>query len=560
MKMNIKNNKLFEILLVVFISSISFVLITGGTIINFNNIDWLFGASTITSDSEQHYIAWLFFKNSEILQFPFFKNYAYGMEISSSLIHADSVPIMAMFFKFFKSFLPFHFQYFGLWIYISFVLQGIFSYFLIRRFTKSLIVISICVGFFIISPILTYRLFWSHEALFGQWILLFAIYLYFENYNLKKWLLIVLISLLVHPYFFAMASGIFLATLIKEYKLKRKGLNDILLNFASYVSLALFLQVIFGYYAIGFNFLTSGYDFFKANANTFIDPSPGWGIDASRILPNLYTPPPTESGDYEGFAFLGIGPLLILSYLFIAYLFNKIKIKINLEAKILAYLGLLFFIYALSNKISFSEYRLISFGIPPIIDFITETFRVSGRFTWPTVYLIYLAIFIALIKNTKKSTTIGILSICFILQIWDMYPYHSNLRNKLEKPSLWWKDSNRKSKYTLKEQSWDNIGKQYKKLYYIYPHYAPENFVKLSIFASKYKMNVNFGYFARIDKNKASSIKKELRESILNNTLEKDAIYYINDKEILELVQKNQSQYNLITIEDDLQFIVPNKE
>ena len=141
-----------------------------------------------------------------------------------------------------------------------------------------------------------------------------------------------------------------------------------------------------------------------------------------------------------------------------------------------------------------------------------------------------------------------------------MYPYHSNLRNKLEKPSLWWKDSNRKSKYTLKEQSWDNIGKQYKKLYYIYPHYAPENFVKLSIFASKYKMNVNFGYFARIDKNKASSIKKELRESILNNTLEKDAIYYINDKEILELVQKNQSQYNLITIEDDLQFIVPNKE
>ena len=29
--MNIKNNKLFEILLVVFISSISFVLITGGT-------------------------------------------------------------------------------------------------------------------------------------------------------------------------------------------------------------------------------------------------------------------------------------------------------------------------------------------------------------------------------------------------------------------------------------------------------------------------------------------------------------------------------------------------
>ena len=39
------------------------------------------------------------------------------------------------------------------------------------------VISAICVGFFLISPIFTYRLFWSHEALFGQWILLFGIYL-----------------------------------------------------------------------------------------------------------------------------------------------------------------------------------------------------------------------------------------------------------------------------------------------------------------------------------------------------------------------------------------------
>ena len=308
--MQLQNNKTIELFGIAFLSSVVFFLTTGGGIINFNNVDWLFGPTGIVTDSEQHYIAWLFFKNSELLQFPLFKNYAYGMEISSSLIHSDSVPIMGIIFKIFKSSLPFHFQYFGLWIYICFVLQGIFSYLLVRRFTSSFVISAICVGFFLISPIFTYRLFWSHEALFGQWILLFGIYLYLQNFNLKKWLFLAFLSLLIHPYFFAMSTGLFLASLIKEYKLKRKSSYHLLKDFFLFLFFALSLQVLFGYYAIGLNFMTSGYAFFKANANALIDPSPGWGINASRIFPDLYTPSPDQSGDYEGFAFPGIGVLI----------------------------------------------------------------------------------------------------------------------------------------------------------------------------------------------------------------------------------------------------------
>ena len=123
-RMLISNNyNLIKLIAIILLGSLFFIGITGGKIIYFSNIDWLFAGTDVIADSEQHYIAWLFFKNTPLIQFPLFKNYHYGMEISSSLIHSDSVPLMAIFFKMFKDLIPHHFQYFGLWIYICFVLR-----------------------------------------------------------------------------------------------------------------------------------------------------------------------------------------------------------------------------------------------------------------------------------------------------------------------------------------------------------------------------------------------------------------------------------------------------
>ena len=62
MKLNLKNNKAIELISIVLLSSFVFILTTGGGIIDFNNVAWLFGSSSLTTDSEQHYIAWLFLK------------------------------------------------------------------------------------------------------------------------------------------------------------------------------------------------------------------------------------------------------------------------------------------------------------------------------------------------------------------------------------------------------------------------------------------------------------------------------------------------------------------
>ena len=49
--MQLQNNKTIELFGIAFLSSVVFFLTTGGGIINFNNVDWLFGPTWIVTDS-----------------------------------------------------------------------------------------------------------------------------------------------------------------------------------------------------------------------------------------------------------------------------------------------------------------------------------------------------------------------------------------------------------------------------------------------------------------------------------------------------------------------------
>ena len=118
--MNIKSNEAKLSIVYITLVTLWFTYFTGGKFINPYYIDWIF-----PSDTETHWLGWQFFKNQSIFNFPIFKNTNYGLELGSSLVLNDSLAIMALIFKPFASFIPFEFQYFGIWTYICFLLQGI---------------------------------------------------------------------------------------------------------------------------------------------------------------------------------------------------------------------------------------------------------------------------------------------------------------------------------------------------------------------------------------------------------------------------------------------------
>ena len=158
------------------IGFIFFIFIVGLDIVNFNNIYWLIDCPIIC-DAQQHILGWLFFKETNLLQFPLLKNTSFGLYTGSSLIYTDSLPILAIFFKFFNSILDFQFQYFGLWVLISFILQAIIAEKILRIYIDDNRFRLISIAFFCMSPIFLNKLFFSHLALASHWIILLTLYI-----------------------------------------------------------------------------------------------------------------------------------------------------------------------------------------------------------------------------------------------------------------------------------------------------------------------------------------------------------------------------------------------
>ena len=116
---------------------------------------------------------------------------------------SGAVPIFSFISKLFNSILPENFHFFSIWIIICFSLQFLFSYKIIYYLTKNNFYSLIAGVFFLISPILIYRLN-LHLSLGAHWLILVSIFLDIDknqkNVLIKK-IFLIIFSSLVHFYF-----------------------------------------------------------------------------------------------------------------------------------------------------------------------------------------------------------------------------------------------------------------------------------------------------------------------------------------------------------------------
>jgi hypothetical protein len=95
--------------------------------LNPRNTTWIYNG--FNSDPISHYLGWLFFKDSrQGWSIPLGANPNYGLEISSSVVYSDSIPLMAILGKIIAPAIVNNFQYFGIWLLICFMLQTYFSF------------------------------------------------------------------------------------------------------------------------------------------------------------------------------------------------------------------------------------------------------------------------------------------------------------------------------------------------------------------------------------------------------------------------------------------------
>ena len=86
-------NYLYKCSLPLLLGAISFFAILGFTQLDPSNIGWLLGRL----DPTQHYLGWIFYRDGP-WTFPVGLSPDFGLDISSSIVYADAVPFLAIFF------------------------------------------------------------------------------------------------------------------------------------------------------------------------------------------------------------------------------------------------------------------------------------------------------------------------------------------------------------------------------------------------------------------------------------------------------------------------------
>jgi hypothetical protein len=479
----------------------------GGEIALPTKIDWILVAN---GDPVQHYVGWNFFRDAPFFQWPFGRTLSYGETLSSSIVFTDSIPLLAFIFRPFSSLLPGQFQYLGLWILACFILQAVFAWQLISHFTRDNWHRTFATGLVVLSPPMLWRLS-GHEALIGHWLILAALCVFLhERRKIPLWTVLLCVASLVHAYLCAMVIAIWLTDVIRRLAYRTTPARKIALEVLVAV-LCLGAVMDFAGYFISTGVTAGGFGYFRMNLLAFFDPSPIWSAFYSD---------PYRNGDYEGFAYLGVGTLLLTIIALGAFTIRRKPIGINRQIVLpLAILAALLIVYALSDHVAFGSHELFHYRLPGFMRKVSSTFRVSGRFVWPVVYLIELAVFAVLFSQikTEKRLVSWVLFVLLALQGYDMTKAAAALHARWTLPYS----------PSLQGAFWREAAKKYSHIALIYPTEDTQDVGSLLLFASDNHISVNGGSIARIDPTKLRLLQGELRQTVAKSTYRADTLYVV---------------------------------
>ena len=469
-------------------------------------------------------MAWHFFKN-DTWRFPLGSNPNYGGEFASSIVFSDSIPILALTFKLFKSFLPESSQYISFWYFICFYFQLFFSYKILEKFTNSSLYSFVGSIFFLTAPIFLWKLLMV-PALAGHWILLFALYLGLSRKAEESkflWIFIIFLSSLINFYFMIIILATYSLLRIINFKFTKKHLFNLTKDFFIISFLLLLTLYVTGYFEVRMvDTLALGFGRDKLNLLSIFDAHNTLNnISWSWFLPDIKL---TNGEEGEGFNYLGLGQLMMLIFMFILIFQQKHKtnlasIKTNKEIKAFIFISIFFTIWALSNKISFGPYTLLEIPLNKYIYGLLSIVRPTGRLFWIVNYFLIIMSIIIIYKCLNNKNSLLIISVLLVIQLIDI---SAGMKKRI---NFFTPIDNEK---LVKDEIWDSLFKEYKTLKTTYPKNYAKLFSDLSYSIEKYNLEkTNLVKLARINRKAIADAKYNLYDDFRKKDLSLDTVYVI---------------------------------
>ena len=469
-----------------------FILTYGVNVLDVTNDGWIFRVSDV--DLHQHYIGWCHFRKSPWF-FPLGLMDSLSYPYKMSILWTDSIPLFAIVFKLFRDFLPETFQYFGLYGFISFSLTGGTAALLIYKLCRNPLFAVLSVPFIAESFAMLQRMFY-HTSLTAHYLIIIPLLIFLDDsfrWSIKKkccvWGAYFFFAVMLHPYLWAMGAVIALFSFIYEIihimtlvpALITGTVSALVTYLGLFITGALYGNVEVSYSLVGYS----------SNLNTFIN-----SLDMGRLLRGL---PLQNPNQYEGFAYLGLGGLILLIFSVFYYAFNRRNAEKPDHRHLIFILCPVFFLMSVFPDITLNSLLLFRIKVPASLEMILGVFRSNGRFIWPAMILLTAAaVTLISFSSKKKHIPAVILVLCLGIQFFDMSTLIASKREKFIPIGKQWNLDLENEALAAKLSGYEHIV------------IVPDDISiteKVAFFAYKYGLTVNRFYFAR-------NIDKEIEKTI----------------------------------------------
>lgn len=404
-----------KIMLAGAIGFLVFARCLGFGIVDPANLHWIFVGGV---DPSQHFTGWHMFRH-EAWTLPLGVVRSFGYPVGTSVALTDAIPIAAILLKPFSGILPADFQYLGLWLLGSFVLQGVFGALLVSTITRRLAIQLLGATLFVLSPLVVHSI--GQAALAAQWQVVAALWLYFSDREgwRRPWVQLVLWSVLVaiaagtHAYLSGMVLALAGAAMFRSApqrgarRLARAAMGGVVL-----VAVALSVWWLTGYFVVGdtSDLRMSGFGVLSLNILAPLRPPEG------SFLFGRLTVPVTEA-QQPGSSYLGAG-VMVLAIIGVAMIrlggITRDSVRANLPLWIAC---LVLTLLALSPTITFGTRTVLEYDPGwwgPL-----SVFRVSTRMFWPVYYAILFGAITLVVRRLAFVTTVAVLSAVVVIQAVD---------------------------------------------------------------------------------------------------------------------------------------------
>lgn len=495
-------------------------------------------------DPQQCYLSWELFRHTPFCQFPIGANPALGMEISSSIVFTDSIPLLAIIFKPFSPLLGDVFQYFGFWLMLCYVLQYFFAYKLISYFTADTFIQIIGACFFVLAPAFLMRT-TIHMALSGQWLVLAAFCIFFaERFLPWRWLLLLFLAISTNVYLLLMVAAVWCCDIIQRLIKKEVMSGHALINFCQGAIIVVLLMWVLGYFMLGpvpkVDHVFPGMNVLAPfNPGKSLIPVQGW----SKIIPEIKL----IQGD--GFMFLGLGNILLLFSAIFIWLRSRASTMNKATRYALYILIAVLSIIALSNKIYIGEYKIISYPLFKPFEILYTVFRGYGRMFWPVYYLIILFSLVVISKISRR-VSITMISLILAIHVYDLSGQLTEIRAFYSNPPTW--------ESPLKSELWNDFAQRYDKVLYVLPSNNFFGFVPWVEYAAVHHLSINMGYFSRDDENKIRAARFRLTNELLAGDFDPTALYVFEDEKLWNVAIRKLHDDDLAGVLDGFKVLAPN--